>query len=296
MINRNIFLSVMLSLISLVYIYPQDKDTTDDNIGSWIYSYLNISDFRYKFSGNPTISLNYGSSKIGIENFNESFRNPNLLELKLGNTRENRYYKENNIIDYDFNYLFVSNISVDLNNNSSGSAELKSDLWRFGYGKASGYGYNLGSAAIILYYSYSFDWSRFRMEDVPLNADDKNTTDLFNKTFRFGTSTEGGIKFQLFKDISIDAGYQRSIIFPRHIFWAWAGSEVVEVAGHWALDRFINEVMRSSPYAGPGVNFVLKNALSYGLYQLRHHEMNWPFNTAAPLAYDQFKFGITFIL
>jgi len=134
------------------------------------------------------------------------------------------------------------------------------------------------------------------MEDTPLNADDKNTTDLFNKTFRFGSSTEGGIKFQLLKDISIDAGYQRSLIFPRHVFWAWVGSEVVEVAGHWALDRFINEVMRSSPYAGPVVNFVLKNALSYGIYQLRHNEMNWPFNTAAPLSYDQFKFGITFIL
>jgi hypothetical protein len=31
------------------------------------------------------------------------------------------------------------------------------------------------------------------------------------------------------------------------------------------------------------------------MYQLRQEKMNWPFNTAPPLAYDQFKFGVTFV-
>jgi hypothetical protein len=298
----------MLSLISLIYIYPQDKDSTDDNISSWIYSYLNLDEFGHRFNGNPTISLNYGLSKIGIENFNESFRNPALFELKLGSTSENQKSShhihkgekntgQENIIDYDFDYLFASNISVNLSQNSSGGTALKSDLWRIGYGKATGYGYNLGSAAIILYYGYSLEWSSLRMIDTALNVNDKNITDLYNKTIRFGTSTEGGIKFQLLNDISLDAGYQRSIIFPRHIFWPSVGSVLIEVSAYYILDDcFINKIFRSSPYAAPVVNFVLKNALSYGIYQLRRNEMNWPFKTAAPLAYDQFKFGITFIL
>ena len=133
------------------------------------------------------------------------------------------------------------------------------------------------------------------MEDTPLNTDDKNMTDLFNQSFRFGNSTEGGIKFQFIPNMSVDASYERSVIFPRHIFWPWAGGVVVEAAGQWAIDSFVNEILDSSPYAAPVVNFVLKNALSYGLYELRQDKMNWPFNTAASLSYDQFKVGFTFV-
>jgi hypothetical protein len=61
------------------------------------------------------------------------------------------------------------------------------------------------------------------------------------------------------------------------------------------LDTFINEVFKSSPAAGPIVNFVLKNALAYGIYELRQEKMNWPFSSEAPLAFDQFKVGVTFI-
>jgi hypothetical protein len=52
--------------------------------------------------------------------------------------------------------------------------------------------------------------------------------------------------------------------------------------------------MDSSPYAGPVVGFILKSALSYGIYELRQEKMNWPFSSAAPLSYDQVKFGMTF--
>ncbi len=299
MLSKKLLFSIMLSLISFIYIYPQNKDTTvaDSVNGAHRHRHYNFrfNMFKYEFSGNPTITANYGISKISIENFNESFGNPSLLEVKLGYTHENSNFNEDNILEYNFKYFYISDISVDLANNSSGSADLRTDLWRFGFGRSTGYGYNLGSAAIIPYHTYSFEWSKLRMEDAPFNIDDKNTTDLYNQTFRFGNSMEGGIKFQFSPNISIDAGYERSVIFPRHIFWAWAGGAAIEAAGQWAIDGFVNEILDSSPYAAPVINFILKNALSYGLYELRHDEMNWPFNTAAPLAYDQFKFGVTFV-
>jgi hypothetical protein len=315
MINRKIYLSVILSLISLIYIYPQNKDTTrilglvsviythpqnkdttKDNISSWIYEYCYVKGFQYDFSGNPTIAVNYGLSKVGIENFDESFQNPALLEVKLGYTHENNNFMRTNIIDYSFNYFYTGNTSVNLTNNSSGGAGLKTDLWRFGFGNSSGYGYNLGAVAIIPYHNCSFEWSRLRMEDTPLNAIDESTTDLFNQTFRAGNSEAGGIMFQFLPGISIDAGYERSVIFPRFMFWKWAGGALIEVAGQSVINSFLSDIFDSSPYAAPVLNFLLKNALSYGLFQLRHNEMNWPFNTAEPLAYDQFKFGLTFVL
>jgi hypothetical protein len=93
----------------------------------------------------------------------------------------------------------------------------------------------------------------------------------------------------------LDAGYERSIVFQRHLFWKWAGSAVMETAAQGLLDGFINKIFCSSPAAGPIVNFVLKNALAYGIYELRKDKMNWPFNSEAPFTYDQFKFGMTFV-
>ncbi|MHB1688058.1 MAG: hypothetical protein ACYCVH_11875 [Ignavibacteriaceae bacterium] len=227
---------------------------------------------------------------------NRNFVNPNLVELKLGYTDEKPSWYADNILKYKFKYFLLSNISTNLSGSTSNAANYKTDLWRFGFGWASGYGYKVSDAfKIIPYYDYAIDWSQLKMKDDPADANDKSITDLYNNSFRFGTSTEGGVNINLTPQIQLTAAYERSIIFPRHIFWKWAGSEVVEIAGQWALDRFVNEIMDSSPYAGPVVNFVLKNALSYGMYELRKDKMNWPFDSAAPLTYDQFKAGVTFV-
>ena len=131
----------------------------------------------------------------------------------------------------------------------------------------------------------------------PVTWPDKNdaeTLDLFNNAFRFGTMMESGIRIQFIPLISVNAGYEREIVFPRHLFWKSAGSMAIEWAGIGAIDFFVSEVMDDSPAAGPIINFVLKSGLSYGLYQLRRDKMNWPFESAEPLTLDSWRFGITF--
>jgi hypothetical protein len=95
--------------------------------------------------------------------------------------------------------------------------------------------------------------------------------------------------------IVLEAGYERAIVFERHLFWKWAGSGIIELAANGLLDVFIKEVFKSSPAAGPIVFFVLKSALGYGLYELRQDKMNWPFPSAPPIAFDNIKFGVTFV-
>ena len=80
----------------------------------------------------------------------------------------------------------------------------------------------------------------------------------------------------------------------RHLFWKWAGSGIIEAASQGMLDHFIGKIGKSSPMALPIVSVILKSALSYGIYELRQEKMNWPFNSAAPLSYDQWKVGVTF--
>ncbi len=294
MYHKKILFIIILSFVSVAYNFAQEEDSTESNGKEWKHHHFRFMMFHEEFKGKPTISLNYGLSKLTTKNFDETFARPNLLELKLGYTHENNDDVEENILDYNYKYFYVSNISTDLSNTSSNSTDLKTNMWRFGFGRSSGYGYKLGSAAIIPYHTYSFEWSNLKMTDNPATINDQTITNLYNNSFRFGTSSEGGIRFKIIPHLVLEAGYERSIVFPRHIFWKWVGSSLIEAAGQWGVDSFVDEILDSSPYAAPVVNFVLKNALSYGIYELRQEKMNWPFDTVAPLSYDQFKFGVTF--
>ena len=294
------YLLLVLFIITLsVSAFPQDEKTEKDTSDSewdwdnWKDFHADMDAIDMGFHGSPTVVLRYGMSGINLQNLNGKFADPGLLELKLGYTDEKEYKWEENIIDYDFKYLYLSNVSTDINNATVTASELKNNMWRFGFGKATGYGYRIGEGGVIPYYSYDLAWSRLDLKDQTVPAADKALLDNFDGTFRFGTSAEGGVKIKIIPMLTLDASYERSIIFPRHLFWKWAGSVAIESIGQFLVDGFVKEIMHSSPYAGPVMSFILKNALAYGMYELRQDKMNWPFSSAAPLAYDQFKFGFT---
>lgn len=294
MLNKKIIVLFLITLFSLTYTFAQEEEDTTKAENEWgkHHHKFKCDLLSHEFEGSPTVSLEYGFSKMNLNGFGETFAKPNLAEIQLGYTHMDT--EDEGILKYKYRYLFLSNFSTDLAG-SSGAADIKTDMWRFGFGRSIGYGYQIGSGAIIPYHTYSFEWTQLRLKDDPASQADKSMTDLFNKSFRFGTSFNGGIKFKIIPNIMLDAGYERSIIFPRHLFWKWLGSVVIEGAGQGAIDHFVDKIMDSSPYAVPVVSFVLKNALSYGLYELRREKMNWPFASAPPLSYDQFKIGITFV-
>jgi hypothetical protein len=293
------FLIVLLVGLISINTFPQEEagkaDSTESgwNWHDWKKFHRDMDLIKMDFHGSPTVDLRYGISGINLKQFSGKFADPNLLELKLGYTDEKNYKFKENIVDYDFKYLYLSNISTDIGNVTSASSELENTTWRFGLGKASGYGYKIGSGAVIPYYSYDLSWSKLDLKNQLIPVEDKDMLDNFNGTFRFGTSTEGGVKIKVIPMLTFDASYERAIIFPKHLFWKWAGSVAIESIGQFLVDDFVSEIMHSSPYAGPVMSFILKNALSYGIYELRQDKMNWPFKSAVPLAYDQFKFGFT---
>ena len=182
--------------------------------------------------------------------------------------------------------------------------ELNSELYRFGFGRRSGYGYDFNSIRILPYTENAAVWSKLDMKDYPVSvlallnigdaANDSEILDRFNKEIRFGTLSEGGIRLEAGRFISFNAGYEAAVIFPRHLFWKQMLSFAIEAGGLAALDNFVDEILDSSPAAAPIVNFILKNGFSYAFYTLKKEKMNWPFNTEAPLTYETVKFGVTF--
>ena len=301
--NKKLLLLFLLFITLIIPAYSQDNDTSDTDTdwknwdnpadNNWENTGANLFDLNIK--GKPTIELNYGVSKMNLKSINDKFASPGMLELKLGSTNDNSINGSDIVMKYKFNFIHIGNFSTDLSGNHK-SSDLIANSWRFGIGWASGYGYNLGNDfEITPYHQNSFDWTIVNMQSTPDNPTDIIITDFFSKTLRFGNSFQGGIQFKFINNIGIDAAYEKSIIYPRHLVWKWGGSEIIEVTGQWLINEFVDDVLDSSPNAVPVVNFLLKNALSYGIYALRQERMNWPFETAAPLVLSQFKLGINFV-
>ena len=296
MLIRNLILTLLFLTVISTQSFPHEKNKNKDcdSTKTWDWEEFKSEFENWHKKGKPAISFDYGLSKMNLKGINSSFAKPNMLEFKIGHIRETPLDDSEEILKYRFTNVFLSYISTELSNKTNADG-LRSNLWRFGASWSKGYGYDFGNSSIVFFNSGSFMWSKLDLKDFPFNQEGKHKLDRFNKSFRFGTSTEDGIKIKLIPLISVQAGYERAIIFERHLFWKWLGSEVIYFAGQGALDAFIHEIKDTSPIALPVVNFILKGALSYGMYQLRQEKMNWPFNTASPLAYDQFKFGVTFV-
>lgn len=307
---RKLFLfSLVAALLTNINLRAQDNpDSTSENCNDSKWNgWNNYEWLGWDFHGKPFIEVNYGLGTPKRDKLASKFANVGLAELKLGYATQESYFSDN-IIEFRDKYSFVSKFSADLKSSSVTIGEMKSDLWRFGFAKRSGYGYRINSLSILPYHGSGFTWSKLDMIDYPANTylhtsppitieNARIDTDMLNRfhdTFRFGTLSEGGIRIEVGSFASMDFGYEVSVIFPRHLFWKHLGSLMIEESAIGVLNHFISEIEDSSPYAAPVVNFLLKNGLSYAFYSLKKTNMNWPFSTESPLTYETVKFGLTF--
>ena len=232
-----------------------------------------------KFLEKPTIELSYGVSNIGLDGLGSKLNETGTLELKLGYSTQSRSRYGKSVLKYINGFGFLSLSSTDLDHKTGSTGDLNSETWRFGFGMKDGYGVEMGESAIMPYTSGAFVWSRFDLRNSPagLSMEDANLLSNFNESFRFGTMTESGINIQIVPLITLQGKFESAVIFPRHLFAVQMGSMLVETAGSYLLGDFIDNVMKNSPVLGTIVNFTLRSAYSYGIYELRKSEMNWPF-------------------
>jgi hypothetical protein len=287
-----VLISILFFSASLL-INAQDTSDTDE---SWHWEWDDVKEWTGWWKKKPSVSLNYGFSNLSRKDVVAPFADNNLIELKLGYTtrRGSRYAKFLN--RHRFRYLFITHNSSKLAGGSNTTSDIESSNWRFGFARSSGYGYSIGkTAAIVPYFTWSLDWTKMDFTYDSLTTNDKRVVDLYDGSFRFGSSNEAGLRIQATRLITFEAGFERSIVFERHLFWKWTGSAIIELAAHGLLDVFLNEILESSPEAGPVLFLILKSALGYGLYELRKDKMNWPFSSAPPLVFDNIKLGFTFV-
>lgn len=244
----------------------------------------------------PVVTLHYGLSELSLKDFERPFEKPGLLEIKLGFESRKLLTNDNRIVDLMKRYISISNMSTDIGGGTATGGG--SNVWRVGLASLNGYGYRLSTdspgPAVILSHSNGLTWSNIDIDRPAIIPPNGFPPDRFDDAIRFGGMTEAEVMVQFSSSIAVNASFERSIIYERHLFWKWLGSVIIEGATQGLVDRFVDRILDSSPTAAPIVNFLLKNGLAYGVYELRKSDMNWPFDTAAPLHYDTFKVGITF--
>lgn len=272
----------------------QDSTNSDDSFNEIFV------DFIYK--SHPIVEINYGFGIPTNKNITESFANVGNWNIKLGKSEQKEYGKK--LVEIDEKYLFGSFLSSSAQNEYEIDNKITTETYRFGFGSLNGIGFGSGNFSLIPYVSQDLVWTKLSEFHDPLNEsfgwEELSSRGLYDYlgSLRFGDKSAYGIKLQLASMIQLNANYETSVVYRRHLFWYWSGSVLLSQAGYHLLSEFTDEMVDKSPVIGTIFNFALKAGYQYGYYLLRKSNMNWPFNESgneAPLTFETFNFGIGFV-
>lgn len=260
------------------------------------------------FMEHPFIEIQYGIANYdykvsNILLFNNNFSAAGNFKLKIGdlNLKQVKKIEADNILKYSNSYLSLSHLNTEVGVTGN-EDKIRVNLWKFTFfADDEGYAYKIGeNSYFALYRGSEVNWNYMSLDEVnKLTPSDTNSASQaalrnFGEAARFGTSFEAGLKANIVGGIGLSASYERSMIFPRTLVFKYVASTIVHEIALGLSDSFIKKILKASPDAAPIVNFIFKNAISYGFYELSSKSMNWPFNTAEPLMIDSFKMGFTF--
>ena len=251
---------------------------------------------KIRLERSPVIAVHYGFTSLDRDDLDASFGSHGALDIRLGYSVRKPLRWHDGLFERESGYVFMESNATDFAIEDVATDELESESWRFGICFPSGYGYDIGAsdASLLLYHSNGLGWTIFDIKSDPslLSDEDKRLLDPFDGDTRFGTTWEGGIRIAPTKMLGFEAGYEGALVFPRTQVWYFALATAVEGFALQAVDGFVDAISATSPRAAPIVKFLLANGVSYGFHELRKTEMHWPIESAPPLTYDTFKFGI----
>jgi hypothetical protein len=254
--------------------------------------------YRFVYHRNPTLGLTYGWSKSSLDGTNQSLYSPRTAEIRLGGIRQEESDESGNILEQRNDYAFLGTASQSLGADPK-AGEISFTTWRFGCAWERGYGYALAGRAdgpsISFITSKGGQWTNFALKGGMTNSADSLMLGAYEGGMRFGSRSGAIVRVHLLPLLSLDANYERSVVYRRLKFWPWLGSAIIEGGGDGLLDKFVDRILDSTPEAAPIVNFVLKSALAYGIYELRMKNGNWPFESEAPISNNAFTVGLTFV-
>lgn len=249
---------------------------------------------RWKKGARPFIEAMYGVGSPGQIRFEGDFSQIGLVEGKLGYNKVKQY--KGNVYSIEEGFLYGGALNPDLNIASDDTlGKVNTKTVRFGAAYRLGYGYGGDNFKVLPYNERSLVWSKITTTRPDgLIQTDVDILNRYENSYRFGELTEGGIKINLFRRLSVTGAYELQVVYPRHLFWEWLGSVLIRDASSAAIMVFSEDILDQSSLLGPVIYFVLKNGLSYAFYNAMKYNMNWPFTSEEPLTFETFKAGVSF--
>jgi hypothetical protein len=219
------------------------------------------------------------------------------LELYYGFVRIDTETGNPNLFKHQSEYVFLGNISTNFKTFEQKYDNLPTDSWRFGFGLNDGFGFlSNGEPTLFLNHSTAFTFLRADFDGLPQNLADKEFVSNFESKFKFGQMYSGGIKYKISSIFYLNAQYEMSQYYGSYEFLPWFGMWLTDnVMQRW-IDYFEKDLINVIGTNYPWVKFVYKNFVSFVSYQLRKHQMYFPFKSESPLYFDAYKIGITLII
>ncbi|VAX26360.1 hypothetical protein MNBD_IGNAVI01-1376 [hydrothermal vent metagenome] len=297
MFNKKVNLILFISLFLTVTATAQESKD-----GGYVDDFLNENVMDFIYTARPMIEVNYGIGYPGHNNITGDFASVGSWDLKLGKS-ERKIYK-GILLDLNERYVFGSYTGSAQQSYFDTEGDILTTAYKFGFGSRDGIGYGGSFLSVTPYVSQDFVWTKLSDYTTPTaqgvkipNLESPILNDYYG-TFRFGDKSSYGVKLEFASIFQVNAFYETSVVYRRHLFWYWSGSFLVSQIGYNILARFTDEIVDSSPVLGPIVNFALKAGYLYGYYLLRKDNMNWPFNpngNEVPLTYDTINVGFTMV-
>ncbi len=270
-----------------------EEEPEEKTLGEKILDkYWNIPEHLINY---PTIELSYGLSVPSLlkADYSGDLALAYSLDLKYASSRyypfkdiPGRYY-------YAAEYLTACNLSSHMKPRQIEPVGLTTDNWRFGAGYRNGYGYEFeGGSQLTLYHASGIIWSTVDFEGRNSLLDQNPVLKNYDETTRFGQFCEAGVIYSLSHIVHVNAAVENMAVNPRFLFGQWLVPAVGELIIQRTIDYFGDEILKSNPNSFPVINMAVKYAVSYILFNLRKSNMNWPFDSASPMTYTNFKIGM----
>ena len=249
----------------------------------------------------PFLDVYYGNAQLSRQGMSGEISNTDIYGIAIGVKKEKEHKESDEVIIQDKNGISLTLGSAqDLQQSDSlfqGVSLTNTnalDFWSLGFINGMGYGYKWGSSTLMLTVEDNTSWTSINPRTYSLMqgpADWQNIMD-FDGTMRLSSSMTSSLEFRVSNTVSLTGGYTWNQVMPRHLFWYWMGSEIIEGLAGNAVDRLIENFTEMSPKSQPVMHFVLKSAVLYGMKEMRRKYMNWPFETVSPLNITYWNIGV----
>jgi len=291
--------SLIIIILFLICINHLEANDTSDSSKTAFERFIENIYKKPKYVKNENfLDLSYGLSQPNFPSgvFDEVLAPAYASDLMYGFFRINDKVNIPGVIYHSSEYIMLSNVSSHFKPEEDFPKGLTTDTWRFGFGIRNGYGYELGGdKAFMFYHDGAITWSQIDFEQQAKKDYNNKEIMRYDEEMKFGTRFGSGIIYRFGSVVHLNIGYSHSLVFPESntfkIFGAWMVDNIVQ---RW-IDVFEVELKARYGKYWPVAQFVYKTTMSVFLYQLRRNQMNWPFASDAPISFDSYKFGISFV-